>query len=159
MSSKVQLKLYSSKQILGGYRQNLVHTRTQEKGSVTPQRVTQTCPWVSRNLWQRRGSAVACCRVVGTKCSSICIGPFERGHHYLHYLHHSLVPSNTNRERTQPPASINRNWIKDLLCVASPIRARPSLPFRQSLPSGSFYKPLILIHQRADRLKTTMTEN
>ena len=29
----------------------------------------------------------------------------------------------------------------------------------QSLPSGSFHKPLILLHQRADRLKTTVTEN
>ena len=29
----------------------------------------------------------------------------------------------------------------------------------QSLPSGSFHKPLILIHQRADRMKATITEN
>ena len=35
------------------------------------------------------------------------------------------------------------------------IRTRPSFPLCQSLPSGSFYKPLIL----ADSLKTTITEN
>ena len=29
----------------------------------------------------------------------------------------------------------------------------------QFLPSGSFHKPLILIHQRTDRLKTTITES
>ena len=29
----------------------------------------------------------------------------------------------------------------------------------QSLPSGSFHKPLILLHQRAERMKTTITEN
>ena len=29
----------------------------------------------------------------------------------------------------------------------------------QSLPSGSFHKPLILLHQRADRMKTTVTKN
>ena len=29
----------------------------------------------------------------------------------------------------------------------------------QSLPSGSFHKPLILLHQREDRLKTIITEN
>ena len=29
----------------------------------------------------------------------------------------------------------------------------------QSLPSGSFHKPLIFIHQRADKMKTTVTEN
>ena len=35
---------------------------------------------------------VACCRVGGTECSSECMGPFKGGRHYLHYLHHSLVP-------------------------------------------------------------------
>ena len=34
----------------------------------------------------------------------------------------------------------------------------PSFPYSQSLLSGSFHKPLIL-HQRADRLKTAITEN
>ena len=29
-------------------------------------------------------------------------------------------------------------------------------PLSQSLPSGSFHKPLILFHQRAERLKTTI---
>ena len=28
-----------------------------------------------------------------------------------------------------------------------------------SLPSGSFHRPLTLIHQRADKLNTTVTEN
>jgi len=39
-----------------------------------------------------------------------------------------------------------------------PIRTRPSFPHSQSLPSGSFLKPLFLIHQRTDRMKTTHTE-
>ena len=42
--------------------------------------------------------------------------------------------------------------------MALPIRTRPSFPHSQSLPSGSFHKPLILICQRADRMKTTITE-
>ena len=50
-------------------------------------------------------------------------------------------------------------WIKDLLSLALLTRATPSFPHNQSLPSGSFHKPLILIHQRADRMKTTITEN
>lgn len=29
----------------------------------------------------------------------------------------------------------------------------------KSLPSASFHKPLILIHERAERKKTTITEN
>ena len=53
-------------------------------------RLIQTCWWVSRSLQWRRGSAVACCRVGGTECSSAWMRPFEGGCHYLHYLHHSL---------------------------------------------------------------------
>ena len=30
-------------------------------------------------------------QVGGTEYSSACLGPFERGRHYLHYLHHSLI--------------------------------------------------------------------
>ena len=53
----------------------------------------------------------------------------------------------------------NQNWIKDLLSMALPIRTRPNFPPSQSLLSGSFHKPHILLHQRAERLKTTITEN
>ena len=65
--------------------------RTQEKGAVTP---PETDPdllvkvqeslveaWVSGGLLQGWGQ----------ECSSECMGPFEEGHHYLHYLHHSLA--------------------------------------------------------------------
>ena len=38
-----------------------------------------------------------------------------------------------------------------------PIRTRPSFTLSQSVSSGSFHKPLL--HQRAARLKTTITEN
>ena len=58
-----------------------------------------------------------------------------------------------NREGTQPHPS-TENWIKDLLSTALPIRTKPSFPFSQSLPSESFYKPLIL-----NRSKITGTEN
>ena len=67
-------------------------------------------------------------------------------------------PQVNNRKGTQLCTSIE-NWIKDLLSMASPIRTKPSFPFSQSLPSGSFHKPLILLHQRADRMETTITEN
>ena len=146
------------------------------------------------------------------------MGPFEGGHHYLHYLHHSLASGQTTGREHSPSTE---NWIKDLLSMALPIRTRLSfplslshqeasisllpfsirgrsnlglphcrqtlyrlshqgspstengikdllrmaLPFRTrssfplslSLPSGSFHKPRI--HQRADRMKTTITEN
>ena len=67
-------------------------------------------------------------------------------------------PQVNSREGTQFHPS-TENWIKDLLSMLTPIRTRLSLPLSQSLPSGSFHKPLILLHQRADRLKTTVTEN
>ena len=41
------------------------------------------------SLQWRCGLVVACCRVGGTECSSICMGLFEGGHPYLPYLHHS----------------------------------------------------------------------
>ena len=53
------------KQTLGGNRQNLVHTRTQEKGAVTPEETDPDLPvsvqesleeaWVSGGLLQGRG--------------------------------------------------------------------------------------------------------
>ena len=43
--------------------------------------------------------------------------------------------------------------------MAPLISTWPSFPLSQSLASGSFHKPLNLLHQRADRLKTTITEN
>ena len=53
------------------------------------------------NIRGRRGSAVACCRVWGTEFSSACMEPFEGGHHYLHYLHHSVASGQaTGREHS-----------------------------------------------------------
>jgi len=59
---------------------------------------------------------------------------------------------------TAPP--INRK----LVLIFTEHRPRPSgarsrFPHSQSLPSGSFHKPFILIHQRAYRMKTRKTEN
>ena len=125
-------------------------TRTQKKGTVTPQ---ETCLWWSGSLWQRRGLAGACCRVGGRNCSSTCMGSFAGGHHYLHYLH--LVWSQVkSREGTQLHQS-TESWIKDLGSMALPIRTKPSIPISHPIPSGSLHKRLILLHQRADRLKIT----
>ena len=67
-------------------------------------------------------------------------------------------PQVNSRVETQLHPS-TENWIKDLLSTALPIRTRPSIPLSQSVPSGSFHNLLILLQQRADRLKTTITEN
>ena len=70
----------------------------------------------------------------------------------------TVWPQVNSREGTQLHQS-TENWIKDLLSTAQPIRTRLSFPLSQSIPSGSFHKPLILLHQRTDRMKTTITEN
>ena len=62
--------------------------------------------------------------------------PFEGGHHYLHYLHHSLASRSNNREGTQPHPS-TENWIKDLLSTAlpseqDPVSSRVSLSHQES---------------------------
>ena len=62
------------------------------------------------------------------------------------------------RVGTQPHPSAE-NWIKYLLSMALPTRTRPSFLHSQFLPSGSLHKPFILLHQRADRIKTTNTKN
>ena len=51
------------------------------------------------------------------------------------------------------------NWIHYLLSMALLIKTRLCIPLSQSIPSGSFHKPLNLLCQRADNLKTTITEN
>ena len=43
--------------------------------------------------------------------------------------------------------------------MVPPTITKPSFSHSQSLPSGSFHKPLILICQRADRRKTRVKEN
>ena len=70
----------------------------------------------------------------GTECSSACMGPFEGGHHYLHYLHHSFASGPTTGREHSPSTE---NWIKDLLNMAPPIRTRPSFPLSLSYQEAS----------------------
>ena len=67
-------------------------------------------------------------------------------------------PQINNRKGMQPNPS-TENLVKDLLGMALPIRTRPSFLLSQSLLSGSFHKPHSLLHEKADRLKTTISEN
>ena len=139
----------------GRHKRKLVCTRTQEKGTVTPQEPDLDLPVSVQGSQQRCKSAVACCRVGGAECCSACMRPFEGGHHYLHHLH-IVWPQVKQQGGTQPLST--GIWVKDLLSIAPPIRTRPSFPLRQSVPSGTFNKSLIFLHQRADRLKTIVTE-
>ena len=115
---------------LEGTNRNLRTPGPRRKEQWPHKRLTQTCPWVSRSLWQSCGSAVACCRVGGTGCSNAFIRPFEGGRHCLHYLHQSLASGQiTGREHSPCPST--ENWIKDLLSMApfafqSPIMKKAS---------------------------------
>ena len=74
----------------------------------------------------------------------------------LHLPKFGFRPNYEEETQTHPS---EENWIEDLLTMALPTRLRLSFPHSQSIPPGSLYKPLILIHQRADRMKTTATKN
>ena len=105
-------------------------TRTQGKGTVTSQ---ETRLWVSGNLQQRCGLAVACRSIGGTDCSSTRMGSKEVT---IIFITFTIVwPQVNSRQGTQLHPSIE-NWIKALLSMALPIR-RPSFPFSQSIPSGA----------------------
>ena len=65
-------------------------------------------------------------QVWGTECSSACVGPFEGGRHYLHYLHQFWSQVKQQGGNTTLPST--ENWIKDLLSMALPIRTRLSFP-------------------------------
>ena len=137
--------------------QDLVHFRTQEKEAVTPKRLTQTCLWASRSLWQRLGMVVACCRVRGIECSSVCMGPFEGDSHYLHYPCHSLALGQTTG-REHSPTHQQKIGLKIYWAWLHPSEQYPGPPQSVS-PIKKLHEALILIHQRAERTKTTITGN
>ena len=116
-------------------------------------RLAWECPGVSAEAWGQWWPAAG-------------LGALSVAVHTWHLLKEVTIifitstivwPQVNSREETQLHPS-TENWIKDLLSMALPIRARP-VSHCQSLPSRSFHKALILLHQRADRLKTTTTEN
>ena len=102
------------KQTLGGHRQNLVHIRTQEKGAMTPQETDPDLPVsVQESLEEAWVSS----------------GLLQGGRHWVWQC-----------EVGTQSCQATENWIKDLLRMAPPIRTRPSFPYSQSPPSGSFHR-------------------
>ena len=139
------------KQTIGEHKQNLVSTRTQEKEAVTPQ---ETDPDLSLSVQESWVEAY------------VSSGLLQGLGHWVWQLVHetfwrrsplsSLPPPQFVLRSNREPHPSTENWIKDLLSMAPPIRTRPRFPLSQSIPSGSFHMPLILIHQRAGRKKTTI---
>ena len=120
---------------LGGNKQNLVCTRTRRKEQWPHKRLTETCLWVSRSLRQKCGPVVACCRVGGSECSSVCMGPFEGDHLYLHYLHHSLASLQTTRSEHNPAhqqkIGLKIYWEWPCLSEQDPVSPQSVSPIRK----------------------------
>ena len=70
--------------------------------------------------------------------------------------HKELDSEKQQGGNTAPP--IKENWMKDLLNMVLPIRTRPSFPPQDSVSHQEVSISLIL-HQKADRMKATVTEN
>ena len=114
---------------LGGHKQNLMHTRTQEKGAVTPQ---ETDPDLPVRVWESLAEAwVISGLPLGQghwlqqswEAWHADISPFKGSQHYCHYPYHSLASgSELQWGNTAPP--INGKLDKDLLSTALPTRAR-----------------------------------
>ena len=129
---------------LGFFKRNFVCTGTQEKGAVTPQ-VTDPVLTIRVQKSSRKVRVNSDLLWVGVTAvhSSACMGPYEEV--TIIFITSTIVWPQVKQQETQPCPS-TENWIKDLLSMALPIRTRPSFPLSQSLPSGSFHKPLILLH-------------
>ena len=137
----------SGNRLLEGTNKTLYAQDPGERSS-DPTRDWARLAWVFRSLRWRRGSIVACRRVRDAEYNS-------PGSHrvcwHKSFWRRSLLPPlplpqfglrPNYREGTQPHPS-RENWIKDLLSLALPIRARqiPSQPVPpiRKLPQASYY--------------------
>ena len=101
-------------------------------------------------IWWRRGSAVACGSDHGdTESNSASTGT-------LSSLPPPWVGLEAKKQGGDTALPTNRK-LDEILTECGPAHQNKILS--QSFPSGSIHKPLILLYQRADRMKTTITEN
>ena len=75
------------------------------------------------------------------------------------FITSTIVWPQVKQQRGNTALPINKKiGLKIYRAWPHPSELHPAPP-SQAVPSGSFHKPLILLHQRADRRKTTITEN
>ena len=111
------------------------------------------CPGVSNELWVSGG-------LLQSWALNVAVHAWDHLREVtIIFITSTLVWTQGNRREGTQLHPLTENWIKDLLSMILPIRTTPCFLFSQSLQSGSFHKPLILIYQKAERLKTTITEN
>ena len=145
----------AGKQSHGGHKQNLVHTRTQEKGAATPQETDPELPVsIQESLVEAWVSVGGTAAGWGALSAAVCVWDLLKEFTII-FITSTIVCSQV-KQRGENTST--ENWIKDLLSLAPTIRTRPNFPHSQSLPSGSFHKPVILIHQGADSIKRSAPE-
>ena len=88
--------------LLEGTNKTLCTPGPRRKEQWTCKRLSQICLRVSRSLGLRCGLTLACRSARGTECNSAGTSPFEGGHHYFHYTHHSLPLGETIAREHSP---------------------------------------------------------
>ena len=151
------------KESLEGQKQYLVCTRTQEKGVMTPQETDPDMPvsvqvspaesWVGGGLLQGRD----------TECGSVRVGPLEGGHHYLHYLHHTLVSGQaTGREQGpihQWKVGLKIYWVWPHPAEQDPVSPTVSLFHQEASISLLPFSIRVLTERKPQSQKTNQTDH
>ena len=110
------------------YRHPIVHS------SITYDSQDTKATQVPINRWMDKEDVVYECSSAGDLLKEVAIIFFTS----------TIVWSQVKQQGGNTARPSTENWIKDLLSMAPPIRARPSFPLSHSMPSGSVQKPLTL---------------
>ena len=129
-------------------------TRTQKKGAVTQQEADPDWPVSVQESQSGCGLAVACCRVGAL---SVCMDLLKEV--AIIFITSIIVWPQVKQQGGNTALPINRKLDLKFTKHGATHQNKTQFPLILSLPSGSFHKPLTLLHQRANRLKTTITEN
>ena len=70
------------------------------------------------------------------QCGSVCMGPFERGYRYLHYVHHHLVSGQTiGKEHSHPTHQLKIGlkiyWARPCPTEQDPVSPQSLFPLRK----------------------------
>jgi len=90
------------KQTLGGTNKIVCAPVPRRKKQWHPQETDPDLPVSVQESLVEAWVGSGLCKVRGTEWGSVCMGPFEGGHHFLHYLHHSLVSGQTTGQEHSP---------------------------------------------------------
>ena len=90
------------KRLLEGINNTVCPPGSKRKEQCPHKRLSGTCMCMSKSLWRKHRSTVACCRVRDTEYNSAGISPFEGSCHYRHYPYRSLPSGQTTGREHSP---------------------------------------------------------